>query len=248
MKPLSMAAALAAALCAAPALAAPAAAPAAHDMASMPGMDHSAMPGMDHAGHDTMAAAPAAHNMAGMPGMDHAAMPGMDHAGHDTTAAAPAAHDMAGMPGMDHAAMPYRGVQGFYPMTRDASGTSWQPDASTHAGVHGMSGGWSLMGHAVFNGVYDSQSGRRGDDKAFLSGMVMGSARRDFERGDVLNLRVMLAPDPPMGPRGYPLLLAAGETADGRTTLVVRQQPHDVFLERSASYSRGLSQDDAQFV
>ena len=43
-----------------------------------------------------------------------------------------------------------------------------------------------------------------------------------------------------MGARGYPLLLAAGETADGATPLVDRQHPHDLFMELSASYSLPL--------
>jgi hypothetical protein len=59
-------------------------------------------------------------------------------------------------------------------------------------------------------------------------------ARREFSHG-TLNLRAMLSPDPFMGKRGYPLLLAAGETADGTTHLVDRQHPHDLFMELSAS-------------
>jgi hypothetical protein len=43
-----------------------------------------------------------------------------------------------------------------------------------------------------------------------------------------------------MGKGGYPLLLASGETADGRTPLIDRQHPHDVFMELSASYSHPL--------
>jgi hypothetical protein len=64
----------------------------------------------------------------------------------------------------------------------------------------------------------------------------------------VINLRAMLSPDPLMGKRGYPLLLAAGETADGAQTLVDRQHPHDLFMELSASYSRAVSQTDSLFV
>ena len=45
----------------------------------------------------------------------------------------------------------------------------------------------------------------------------------------------MLSPDPLMGKRGYPLLLASGETADGVDRLVDRQHPHDFFMELSAS-------------
>ncbi len=48
--------------------------------------------------------------------------------------AARAAGDMDNMPGMDMSAMPMTGVLGPYPMTREASGTSWQPDAATHQG------------------------------------------------------------------------------------------------------------------
>src|SRR4051812_13145919 len=244
-------AALLAALSAEPALAQAAPAPDPHAGHAMPGMDHTATP---EPSHD---AAPAVPAMPDMPGMDHSAMPGMDHSAmpgmnHEPTPASPAApqagHDMANMPGMAGHAMPYSGVQGFYPMTRDASGTSWQPDASIHAGVHAMSGGWTLMGHALLNGVYDRQTGRRGDDKAFAAGMGMGAAPPGLENGGTGNPRAMLSPDPLMGPRGYPLLLAAGETADGRTTLVDRQHPHDLFMELSASYSRRLSPDDSLFV
>jgi hypothetical protein len=141
-----------------------------------------------------------------------------------------------------------RGVLGPYAMTRESSGTSWQPDASVHLGLHHMAGEWMLMGHALLNGVYDWQEGPRGDRKTFVSGMVMGVARRALSGGDVLQLRAMLSPDPLMGKRGLPLLLQTGETADGSTPLVDRQHPHDLFVELSASYSRPLSTHDALFI
>lgn len=169
-------------------------------------------------------------------------MAGMDHSSHDMS-------QMDGMEGMDHSgAMDMTGALGSYPITREASGTSWQPDASTHNGVHAQRGDWSLMGHAMLTGVYDHQGGARGDDKAFVAGMVMGSARRDFGNGDTLNLRAMLSPDPFMGKSGYPLLLAAGETADGRTPLVDRQHPHELVMELSVAYSHQLSETDSIFV
>ena len=163
-------------------------------------------------------------------------------------------HDMGGMAGMDHAdhashaAMPMTGALGPYPMTREASGTAWQPDASAHDGAHLMRGDWTLMGHATLNGVYDRQSGRRGDEMGFVSGMVMGSARRQFAGGDALQLRAMLSPDPLMGKRGYPVLLASGETADGRSPLIDRQHPHDLLMELSAAYSHRLGAKDSLFV
>ncbi len=53
---------------------------------------------------------------------------------------------------------------------------------------------------------------------------------------------------PIRGSKGYPLLLATGETADGKTPLVDRQHPHDLFMELAATYSRPISDDDNLFV
>ena len=161
------------------------------------------------------------------------------HADHDMSAAKDdhAGHDM-----------PTVSPLGPWPLTRDASGTAWQPDMSEHGGLHAQSGDWSLMGHAVLNVVHSAQSGPRGDDQTFVAGMLMGAARRDFDDGSTLNLRAMVSPDPLMGKRGYPLLLAAGETADGVHPLVDRQHPHDFLMELSASYSWRLSDRDSLYV
>ncbi|MGK3765491.1 hypothetical protein ABI019_15625, partial [Enterococcus faecium] len=82
--------------------------------------------------------------------------------------------------------------------------------------------------HGTVNLVYSDQSGPRGDDKLFVLGHIMGAAQRDLSPRDRLQIRVAVAPDPLMGPRGYPLLFATGETADGRTQLIDRQHPHDL--------------------
>jgi len=165
-------------------------------------------------------------------------------------------HDMGAMAGMSQdmaaespEAMPaMTGAFGAYPMSRDASGTAWQPDLSRHDGVHVMRGPWALMAHAMLNGVYDRQGGPRGDEKAFASGMVMLSARRDLADQDSVNLRAALSPDPFMGKAGYPLLLQSGETADGAHPLVDRQHPHELFMELSAAYTHRLSDADSLFV
>ena len=140
------------------------------------------------------------------------------------------------------------GALGGYPMVREASGTSWQPDTSTHSGIHLMEGGWMLMGHTLLNGVYDWQQGPRGDTDTFLSGMVMGMANRHFDSGDTLQFRAMVSPEPLMGKSGYPLLLATGETANGSTPLVDRQHPHDLFMELSGTYSHALTLADSVFL
>jgi hypothetical protein len=132
----------------------------------------------DHTTH-SVASAPTAPAQDAAKQLDHSShdMGGMSHAMPGMASPAPAADDMAAMDHSGHA-MASTGLFGAYPMTRDASGTSWQPDTSAHGGVHATRGDWQVMGHAAFNAVYDSQGGRRGADKAFLAGMVMGAARR----------------------------------------------------------------------
>jgi hypothetical protein len=83
-------------------------------------------------------------------------------AADEPAASMPEDHDMSHMSmsggdSMDHMTHMMMGVLGTYPMNREASGTSWQPDSSTHGGVHVMEGDWMLMGHALLNGVYDWQ-------------------------------------------------------------------------------------------
>jgi hypothetical protein len=145
-------------------------------------------------------------------------------------------------------AMVMTGVLGRYPMSREASGTSWQPEASPDMGSMSMAGGWMVMTHALINGVYDHQGGPRGGDKAFAAGMVMLMADRPLPDGGMIGLRAMLSPDPAMGAAGYPLLLQTGETADGVHPLVDRQHPHDLFMELSASFSHPVSPDDSLFL
>src|SRR5207253_4663309 len=178
---------------------------------------------------------------------------GPSHHGHPTAHPAsagrtpPAVHGQSKHDGgaHDHEAM--KAFLGPYPIAREASGTSWQPDTSPHEGIHAAYGDWSFMSHALINGVYDRQGGPRGGDKTFVSGMLMGMAERQLGDG-TLGLRAMLSPDPFMGPSGYPLLFAAGETADGKTLLIDRQHPHDLFMELAASYSHNLSANSSVFV
>jgi hypothetical protein len=150
-------------------------------------------------------------------------MQGVDHARMG--------HDMEG----GHEAM--TAMYGPYPMTREASGTAWQPDRAMHRGLHSMKGRWSLMLHGAADLVFDDQGGPRGDEKVFSSNMIMGMAQRPLGPGR-LGLRGMLSLEPAsIGKEGYPLLLQTGETADGRTPLIDRQHPHDLFMELAAAYS-----------
>ena len=163
---------------------------------------------------------------------------------HSEMEHSPATHaTMAG----GHAEHQMVGAQGRHPMERESSGTAWQPDASEHMGLMVHRGDWTLMGHGVLNLVYDRQGSRRGDDKVFASGMLMGMARRPIGDG-TFQFRAAVSPDPLMGKRGYPLLLASGETADGVEHLVDRQHPHDFFMELSASVSQNIGSKSSVFL
>ena len=179
-------------------------------------------------------------------GHDMTAKPADPHAGHSMPAGDPhAGNDMSAMSHSDHGAM--TGALGTYPAGRESSGTSWQPDSAEHRGLMTMSGDWMLMGHADLFGVYSNQGSRRGDDKLFGAGMIMGMARRPVG-GGTLQLRAGFSPDPLMGKSGYPLLLASGETANGVDRLIDRQHPHDFVMELSASLSQPIGARSSVFL
>jgi len=168
------------------------------------------------------------------------AMPGHDMSEHDKPAE-------KGVATAEHAMAHPKSAFGPYAMSREGSGTSWQPDATPMPGMHRTEGDWSLMAHGYLNAVYDRQTGPRGDDKGFTSSMLMLMGNRPAGPG-TLGLRAMLSLDPTQGKSGYPLLFQSGETADGSTHLVDRQHPHDLFMELSTSYSVPFGQDGSAFV
>src|ERR1700760_4557201 len=102
--------------------------------------------------------------------------------------------DMSGMD-MSHP-MAMHGLLGSYGMSREASGTSWQPQAAPHAGIHLMLDDWMGMLHGRVNGIADWQSGPRGGNDVFSTSMFMAMATRDLGNGDTLGLKAMLSGDP----------------------------------------------------
>ncbi|MDD5691760.1 MAG: hypothetical protein PHP10_01125 [Candidatus Omnitrophica bacterium] len=142
--------------------------------------------------------------------------------------------------------MTMQAFYGGYPETREASGTSWQPESSPMEGVHFTAAGWDLMAHGYVFGIYDHQGGKRGKDKSFSTSMFMLMGDRKAGPG-ILGFRSMLSLDPLMGKRGYPLLFQTGETYDGIHPLIDRQHPHDFFMEEAVTYSLPLSEKSSLF-
>ena len=139
------------------------------------------------------------------------------------------------------------GMYGSYPIARETSGTSWQPDSAPHDGLHVMKKEWMLMLHGFGEVTYDRQGGDRGAVKTFSSNMFMFMATRPLGPGTV-GFRTMVSAEPlTIGKNGYPLLLQTGETADGRTPLIDRQHPHDLFMELAVTYSFSISDQTSLF-
>ena len=136
---------------------------------------------------------------------------------------------------------------GSYAMSREASGTSWQPDSTPMSGLMRMQADWMTMWHGFANFIYDHQSGPRGDSKAFSNSMLMLMARRVLP-GGALGLRLMVSADPLMGRSGYPELFQTGETGDGVHPLIDRQHPHNLLMEASGSYSLDLPARQSLFL
>jgi len=139
------------------------------------------------------------------------------------------------------------GLLGDYAMTREGSGTGWQPESTPLDGLMRMEGAWMDMIHGFANLIYDEQGGPRGATQSFSTSMLMLMARRELDAG-ALGFRLMLSSDPLMGKSGYPLLFQTGETADGRTPLIDRQHPHDVLMEAAVTYSRAFSSERSAFL
>ncbi|MDX1902318.1 MAG: hypothetical protein SFW66_10035 [Gammaproteobacteria bacterium] len=139
------------------------------------------------------------------------------------------------------------GMYGHYPMTREASGTSWQPQSTPMTGLMFTPNNSVEMLQGFANLIDDHQGGHRGNNLTFSTSMLMFMAEKDFKIG-TLGFRSMFSLDPLMGKGGYPLLLQTGETANGETPLIDRQHPHDAVMELAATYSLPLSNLSSAFL
>lgn len=124
-------------------------------------------------------------------------------------------------------------------MTREASGTAWQPDLSPMYAFHRAVSGWMVMGHGSLFVQYLTDAGERGHDQFGSINWMMGSAQRNLASGR-LTMRGMMSLEPwTIGGCGYPDLLASGEMCAGETIHDL-QHPHDLLMEISAAYDRPL--------
>lgn len=150
---------------------------------------------------------------------------------------------------MDHGdAMPGMtpGVLGL-PVTREGTGTAWQPDTVPMHGWHAALGPWSFMFHGTVFGGYIRQNDPdnpfdRGGEALVSMNHVMAMARRELGGGDLV-LRTMFSAEPFTVPEeGYPLTAQSGEAFEGEP-IHDRQHPHDLFMELAAMFQVPLGDD-----
>ena len=133
-------------------------------------------------------------------------------------------------------------------MERDASGTSWEPASTQMPGIHRTPDDWLLMTHDYMMGIYDHQGGPRGRHAFLSESMFMLTAQKDVERS-TFALRGMFSLEPAtVQCDGYPLLLQTGETCNGKTPLIDRQHPHNLFMELAAVYTLRFRDSSSLFA
>ncbi|HWD40873.1 MAG TPA: FixH family protein [Fimbriimonas sp.] len=150
---------------------------------------------------------------------------------------------MGGMHGME-----MKGSLGDWPMNREGSGTSWQPDSSPmfmKMLPSALGFDWSVMG--TMQAGYSDDNSPRGSKGFFTDSMAMLMGSRKVG-GGTLGFNFMTSLDPVInGEKGVPDLFQTGETANG-VPLVDRQHPHNLFSELALTYSHPISRDWSGFV
>lgn len=138
------------------------------------------------------------------------------------------------------------------PMTRNGSGTAWQPDNTPMYGYMFHAKKWMYMLHGDVYIRYNKQDlfekGSRGDSKFDAPNMIMLMGQRNAGKKGLFHFNTMFSLDPvTVGGEGYPLLFQTGESFEGQP-LVDRQHPHDLISELSVSYAHSLLTNADVFV
>ena len=168
------------------------------------------------------------------------------HEHHQEAAKDSVGHENHQMKGMDHGPHMTHSFSLGLPMTRNGSGTGWQPDATPMYAYMKHGSKWNYMLHGSIFLRYTAQNfnndGKRGSDSKFsVPNWFMGMAQRQVGKNGLLNLRAMVSLDRIVdGGSGYPLLFQSGESWKGRP-LIDRQHPHDLISELSVGYTQRIN-------
>lgn len=134
------------------------------------------------------------------------------------------------------------------PMTREGSGTSWIPQATTvYAHMFGT-GDDMQMTHGALFGEFIHTATARGADALVVPGWFMYMRTHPTGPGAQLGFRAMVTPDPfSVGGQGYPILFQSGEQWRDQP-LHDDQHPHDLVSELSVTYSGQLGNAHSAYL
>lgn len=181
-------------------------------------------------------------------------MSGMNHADHEKKDG-----DMQNMPGINH------GQHGEMrstvnvgdPMSRESSGTAWNPDSSpmyaymkmSEKGEMLMVMGSGFLRYTQVGSNRDLSVAGKGDRARFdAPTMVMGMFSKPIGEKSQIGFRAMVSADPIIQKGyGYPLLYQSGELYRGQL-IHDRQHPHDLFSELSVSFSHKVTKNQSVYV
>ncbi len=147
----------------------------------------------------------------------------------------------------DMKAMPSHAYSRNLPMSRNGSGTGWNPDSSPmYMWVRQTAKtDWMFHGNVFlrYTNTDIFNTDKRGADKWSFPNWFMVMMNRKAGKRGLWNATAMISLDRLIdGGSGYPLLFQSGETWKGQR-LVDRQHPHDFFSALSIGYSQMISKD-----
>lgn len=166
-----------------------------------------------------------------------------DHHKKDTTPAMH--HQMHGM--NEHRDMPSHAFSRNLPMSRNASGTAWNPDDSPMYMWMKQTGktDWMFHGSVFLRYTHTDifNSGERGKSQFGAPNWFMTMMNIRTGKKGLFNATAMISLDRlTESGNGYPLLFQSGETWKG-ARLVDRQHPHDLFSALSIGYTQMINRD-----
>lgn len=133
------------------------------------------------------------------------------------------------------------------PMSRDGSGTSWQPDANPMWMYMTMKEKTSIAVHGSLFLRYTTQDitnqSDRGGSQFDAPNMFMFMLSQKLNEKNLFSVLTMFSFDAfTVGNAGYPLLFQTGESYKD-VPLVDQQHPHDLFAELALNYTHSATKD-----
>jgi len=151
-------------------------------------------------------------------------------------------HDMSSSKEMIE--MPSHSFSRNIPMSRNASGTAWNPDDTPMYMwmKQNKKNDWMFHGNLFVRYINTDlfNSGNRGNERLSAPNWFMAMMNHKTGKKGLINFTLMMSLDAWTEGHGYPLLFQTGESASGKR-LVDQQHPHDLFSALSLGYTYSIN-------